>query len=302
MTITTSVDQALERIQAGEPLDSRTLAELAASSDILVCGMLADALRRRLHGATTTYVRVHTVAPDTGGGGAAEAVPAAAGEVRLAGSPSTLDEAVARVTAARTHAGAVCLSGFSWADVSRLADGSRIETVLSALRAAGLDALAEVAVDTAPSIEGALAALTGAGFTQVRLHVAKAGPADGRLELWAQVARAQAGTSAVSSLDPLPRSLSAFKPTTGYDDVKAVALARLALPQVPRIQVDWMRYGPKLAQVALTFGADDVDDVSASDASPLGRRRAPLEEIRRNVEAAGLVPVERGGRFDVRRS
>src|SRR4029079_12070153 len=49
MTITTSVDQALERIQAGEALDSRTLGELAASSDILASGMLADALRRRLH-------------------------------------------------------------------------------------------------------------------------------------------------------------------------------------------------------------------------------------------------------------
>jgi aminodeoxyfutalosine synthase len=90
--------------------------------------------------------------------------------------------------------------------------------------------------------------------------------------------------------------LSAFKPTTGYDDVKAVAIARLAAPQVPHVQVDWLRYGPKLAQVALTFGADDVDGVSASDAAPEGRRRAPLEEIRRNIEAAGFEPVERGGR------
>src|SRR4029434_5131383 len=80
------------------------------------------------------------------------------------------------------------------------------------------------------------------------------------------------------------------------DDVKAVAIARLAAPQVPHIQVDWVRYGPKLAQVALTCGADDVDGVSASDEAPEGRRRAPLEEIRRNVEAAGFEPVERGGR------
>ena len=91
-------------------------------------------------------------------------------------------------------------------------------------------------------------------------------------------------------------ALSAFKPTTGYDDVKAVAIARLAAPLVPHIQVDWLRYGPKLAQVALTFGADDVDGVSASDAAPEGRRRSPLEEIRRNIEAAGFEPVERGGR------
>jgi 2-iminoacetate synthase ThiH len=49
----------------------------------------------------------------------------------------------------------------------------------------------------------------------------------------------------------------------------------------------------------LTFGADDVDGVSALDEAPEGRRRAPLAEIRRNIEAAGLVPVERDGRFAV---
>ena len=67
-------------------------------------------------------------------------------------------------------------------------------------------------------------------------------------------------------------------------------------PSVPSLQVDWQRYGPKLAQVALTFGADDIYGVSASDEAPEGRRRAPLEEIRRNIEAAGFQPVERYGR------
>ena len=81
--------------------------------------------------------------------------------------------------------------------------------------------------------------------------------------------------------------------------MKAVAIARLAAPNIPTIQVDWFRYGPKLAQVALTFGADDLDSVSAADDAPEGRRRAPLEEVRRNVEAAGLLPAERDGRFNV---
>jgi 2-iminoacetate synthase ThiH len=62
--------------------------------------------------------------------------------------------------------------------------------------------------------------------------------------------------------------------------------------------VDWSRYGPKLAQVALTVGADDVDAVSPEDETTEGRRRAPLEEIRRNIRAAGQEPVERTGRFD----
>jgi 2-iminoacetate synthase ThiH len=58
-----------------------------------------------------------------------------------------------------------------------------------------------------------------------------------------------------------------------------------------------MLYGPKLAQVALTVGADDVDAVSAVDDMSQGRRRAPLEEITRNIRAAGFEPVERDGRF-----
>ena len=76
-------------------------------------------------------------------------------------------------------------------------------------------------------------------------------------------------------------------------------MARLVVDNVPSIQVDWSLYGPKLAQVALTVGADDVDAVSPEEATAEGRRRAPLEEIRRNIRAAGFEPVERNGRFDV---
>jgi hypothetical protein len=37
--------------------------------------------------------------------------------------------------------------------------------------------------------------------------------------------------------------------------------------------------------------------VTASDDAPDGRRRAPLEDVRRNIEAAGFEPAERDGRF-----
>jgi aminodeoxyfutalosine synthase len=93
--------------------------------------------------------------------------------------------------------------------------------------------------------------------------------------------------------------MNPLAPTTGYEDIKRVALARLIVDNVPSIQVDWAAYGPKLAQVALTVGADDIDAVSADDDTSAGRRRAPLEEIRRNIRAAGQEPVERNGRFDV---
>jgi len=130
----------------------------------------------------------------------------------------------------------------------------------------------------------------------VRLSIA-GGPAVDRTELLLKVTELQDEFSCIQAIDPLPTKLGAYRPTTGYDDVKMVAIARLAVPNVPSIQVDWQRYGPKLAQVALTFGADDIYGVSSSDDAPEGRRRAPLEEIRRNIESAGFEPVERDGRI-----
>ena len=103
----------------------------------------------------------------------------------------------------------------------------------------------------------------------------------------------------IRTFAPLARSVNPAVPTTGYDDVKRVALARLIVDNIPSIQVDWSLYGPKLAQVALILGADDVDGVSVDDDRSQGRRRAPLEEIRRNIRAAGQEPIERNGRFEV---
>ena len=80
--------------------------------------------------------------------------------------------------------------------------------------------------------------------------------------------------------------------------MKLIATARLAADNIESIQVDWALYGPKLAQVALTMGADDVDSVSPLEGD-LGRRRSPIEEIRSNIKAAGLEPVERDGHFKV---
>jgi aminodeoxyfutalosine synthase len=168
--------------------------------------------------------------------------------------------------------------------------------VLRSLRDAGLDGLAELPLDALTDPEPVLGPLKEAGFDRLRITVDKRGAAE-RVESFLQLAEWQRRVGTIAAINPLPMSMSVSRPTTGYDDVKMVAVARLAAPNVPHVQVDWQRYGPKLAQVALTFGADDVDAVSASDEAPEGRRRAPLEEIRRNIQAAGFEPVERNGRF-----
>ena len=106
-------------------------------------------------------------------------------------------------------------------------------------------------------------------------------PIDRIADLPAALAAARAAGVAVGCL-------SLQKPLTG-DRTEFL----LALPSVKNIQVDWAQYGPKLAQVALTFGANDLDRVSTVDDPTLGKRRASAEEVRRNIAAAGFAAVER---------
>ena len=290
----TLFDQHLDQIEAGEPLAAETIRELARTPDILPLGMLADAFRRRLHGVAATYLRVAVCPYD---GSFADAVPVAAREVRIAGHPESFAVAMASVQAARAVAGGRLVSGLSWTDVIRYTEsGIGIARVLRELHEAGLEALAELAIDGIDDPDQVIGPLRQAGFEQLRLTIDRVAAAQ-RTDTFLRAAEWQRRFGGIAAINPLPMAMTAFRPTTGYDDVKMVAIARLALPDVPHIQVDWQRYGPKLAQVALTFGADDVDGVSASDEAPEGRRRSPLEEIRRNIRAAGFEATERDGRF-----
>lgn len=285
----------MERIERGERLTPAEIGELAGTPDILSLGMLADTLRRRLHNTRVSFLRVEDVAFDAV---AAATVAPAAREVRLTGAPADLDSAVAAVAGAKTVAGDRTVAAFSWVDVDRWSAGTSLEQVLTRLKQAGLDAIADLPLDSITDPAGAVQSLKAAGFERLRLTIGKA-PAESRPSLLVRAAELQESCGAIQSINPLPTALAAFRPTTGYEDVKMVALARLAAPNIPSVQVDWRRYGPKLAQVALTFGADDLDGISASDDAPEGRRRAPLAEIERNVAAAGFSPVERDGRFNL---
>ena len=288
-------DAMLERVSAGDRLALGDLEMIAGTPDILQVGMLADAVHRSLHGNRVTYLRVALCAYDKP---FTETVPLGAREVRVTGKPASLDVAVAAIEAARAVAGERAVSAFSWLDVERLAAAGVEKTsrVLQRLRGAGLDALAEFPLDRVTDPGAAIGSIVSAGYTQVRLTIDKA-PADARTKLFITAAALKETYPAIRSINPLPSVLDSLRPTTGYDDVKSVAIARLAALDIPDVQVDWLRYGPKLAQVALTFGANDLDNVEASDEAPDGRRRAPLEEVRRNIQAAGFEPTERDGRF-----
>ncbi|MGH9723229.1 MAG: aminofutalosine synthase MqnE [Bryobacteraceae bacterium] len=86
--------------------------------------------------------------------------------------------------------------------------------------------------------------------------------------------------------------------TTGFMDLKNIAVARLMLDNVPHIKAYWIMMTPKVAQIALRFGADDIDgtvveekiyhDAGATTSQSL--RRAELLQL---IRKAGREPVER---------
>jgi aminodeoxyfutalosine synthase len=131
-----------------------------------------------------------------------------------------------------------------------------------------------------------------------RATVHQATPSD-RLDLIVRTAELQQATGAFRAFAPLPRVAPPETLSTGYDDVRTITAARMLCRSVPSIQVDWPLHGPKLAQVALTYGADDLDGVPASDGLHLGHRRSPRVDIERQITAAFATPAERNGRYEL---
>jgi len=288
----TAIDALLEKAAAGAALTDGERSALLGTPDLLGLGMAADEARRRRHGRRMTFVRVATL--DINTVDAMTTWPETAGEVRLAGTPTDWTAAIASVRMLTERAaGRVPITGFSLVDLETAG-----APMLAQLKSAGLAAVGDAPIDRLADPDAALSMANDAGLAVLRLTVERA-PASSRQWMLDLAAALTARWRSIQAFAPLPRLMAGDAPSTGYEDVRIVALARL-LVDVRHVQVDWSLYGPKLAQVALTFGGDDADGVSAVDDMSLGRRRAPLEEIRRNIVAASGDPAERDGLFGLR--
>lgn len=284
-----------ERVSRGDAITEADAQVVLEARDLIAVGMMADEVRRRLHGSRTTFVRVLEVHIDALPSTLASNVTA--GELRIVGQPPSLDAAVDAVRATAALSAGTPVTGFSLAALQQLAPASLAATC-RALHSAGLEAVAEVAVDLADEdTAAAVVEARAAGLAVTRLTVETVADAD-RIAVMARARDLQASTRGFRVFAPLPRTIAPATPSTGYDDVKHIAVARLLAAGIESIQVDWALYGPKLAQFALTIGADDVDRISAVDPGTLGTRRSPIEEIRGNIRSASLEPVERNARYE----
>ena len=86
--------------------------------------------------------------------------------------------------------------------------------------------------------------------------------------------------------------------TTGMLDIKQIAVSRLVLDNFPHVKAYWQMMTPKIAQISLRFGADDLDGTvteekiyhDAGASTPQGLRR---QELIRLIREAGREPIER---------
>ncbi|HEV7509868.1 MAG TPA: aminofutalosine synthase MqnE [Thermoanaerobaculia bacterium] len=86
--------------------------------------------------------------------------------------------------------------------------------------------------------------------------------------------------------------------TTGDSDLQHIATSRLVLDNIPHIKAYWVMVTPKLAQIALRFGADDMDGTIVEEkiyhmAGAGTSQQLSRPELERIVREAGFVPVER---------
>jgi len=97
---------------------------------------------------------------------------------------------------------------------------------------------------------------------------------------------------------PENTELDHLSPTAGRLDLQTVAVSRLVLDNVPHLKAYWIMLGEKIAQVALHFGANDLDGTilderitrAAGGSAGTGMARRRLERL---ITEAGRTPVLR---------
>jgi aminodeoxyfutalosine synthase len=94
-----------------------------------------------------------------------------------------------------------------------------------------------------------------------------------------------------TKLDHIPKP-------TGLMDLRMIALSRILLDNLDHIKAYWIMLGEKIAQVALGFGADDIDgtvvhELIYHDAGAKTPEGLSIPQLHRMIREAGRVPVER---------
>lgn len=104
------------------------------------------------------------------------------------------------------------------------------------------------------------------------------------------------------SFSPYRTRMENILPATGIEYLKVVAIARIFLDNITHIQAGWLTEGLKLAQIALTMGANDMGGVLMEEVVVKAtgiRTRTNSRELIEIIKNAGKIPVQRDSRYRV---
>jgi len=103
---------------------------------------------------------------------------------------------------------------------------------------------------------------------------------------------------------PQNTRMDSLKKTSGFDDLKNIAVARLLLDNFDHIKPFWIMVTPKIAQIALSFGADDMDGTVIEErithmAGGETEQVLPQSDLIRLIKEAGRCPRQRDTLYNV---
>jgi cyclic dehypoxanthinyl futalosine synthase len=104
------------------------------------------------------------------------------------------------------------------------------------------------------------------------------------------------------SFQPEGTHLPNVKRASGFDYLRTVAISRLMLDNMPNIQASWLTQGPKIGQIALHYGVNDMGSTVIEENVVTAKGAVfmvPLHEIERLIRDAGLTPARRNTRYEI---
>src|SRR6266511_4343970 len=310
-----------EKVEADERLDLDDGVALMESDDLLALGELADAARRRRGGSDEVYFVQNLYLNQTNVCRVKCKFCAFAVTAKQADAYTyTGDEIVSELHRAMPD---VHLKLFTASEIHHMSklSGLSHEGVLRELRAAGLGSLpgggAEIFADRvrrliAPGKEhpdewfDVHRTAHGLGIpTHCTMLYGHVETYEERIDHLLRLRELQDETGGFLAFIPLafhPENTvferRGWRHTTGADDLKVLAVSRLMLDNVPNVKAYWIMMGMPLAQVALHFGANDVQGTVVREeifhaAGARTETEQKIEELVRFVREAGRIPVQR---------
>jgi len=122
-----------------------------------------------------------------------------------------------------------------------------------------------------------------------------------RVDHLARIRELQDRTGGFQAFIPLPyqpKTEIGGTPPSGIEDLKCIAISRLFLDNIIHIKAYWVMLGEKLSQLALLFGADDLEGTVMEEkiahmAGAGSKEGMTEEELKHLIRKTGKIPVKR---------